>query len=226
VAQTLATGFGQAWVGGANVQRQARLNTPIAGAGAERVAGEAEALLATRMVAAQQGDAAAYQALLRDCVPVIARVVRAVGVTPDRVDDAVQETLLTVHRARHTYDPARPFLPWLRAIARRRAIDAMRRYGRQSVREVHDDLAYEQHASPESQAEQALDQTGRVRALGEAVAMLPPRQREALEHLGLAERTLEEAAALTGRTKGALKVNLHRALKTLRALMGGPAGHD
>jgi RNA polymerase sigma-70 factor (ECF subfamily) len=175
------------------------------------------------MVAAQQGDRAAYQALLRDCVPDIIRVARGVGVGPDQVDDVVQETLLTVHRARHTYDPARPFLPWLRAIARRRAIDGLRSRGRQAGREVHDELAYAAHPTTDTAADQAIEDTGRARLLGEAVTRLPPRQREALEHLGLAERSLEEAAALTGRTKGALKVNLHRALKTLRVLMGGPA---
>ncbi len=185
------------------------------------MAGEAEPLLAARMVAAQQGDAAAYQALLRDCVPVVLRVARALGVPADRVDDVVQDTLLTVHRARHTYDPARPFLPWLRAIARRRAIDGLRRHGRQAVREVHDAFAYDSHAAPETQTDQDLDRSSQVQALSEAVRRLPPRQREALEQLGLQERSLEEAAALTGRTKGALKVNLHRALKALRGMLAG-----
>jgi RNA polymerase sigma-70 factor (ECF subfamily) len=203
----MSAALSRGWLGAENVQWNARLSSPPTQPG-----GEAETLLAARMVAAQQGDQAAYQALLRACVPAIVRVARAMGVPADRLDDAVQDTLLTVHRARHTYDPARPFLPWLRAIARRRAVDALRRQGRQAGREVHDELAYESHAAPDAEAEQAIDQTGRARALGDA-----------LEHLGLAERSLEEAAALTGRTKGALKVNLHRALKSLRVLMGGPA---
>ena len=78
--------------------------------------------LASDMAAAQAGDAEAYRRLLRDCLPVIAGMVRAQGVRADAVDDVVQDVLLTIHRARATYDPARPFLPWLRAITQRRAI--------------------------------------------------------------------------------------------------------
>ena len=33
-------------------------------------------------------------------------------------DDLVQETFLQLHRARHTYNPAFPLLPWAMAIAR------------------------------------------------------------------------------------------------------------
>jgi RNA polymerase sigma-70 factor (ECF subfamily) len=50
---------------------------------------------------------------------------------------------------------------------------------------------------------------------------LPASQREAVQHLGIQEQSLAEAAAATGRTTGALKVNLHRALKTLRSQLSG-----
>ena len=185
-----------------------------------------EARLAERMQAAQEGDAVAYRQLLRDCVPVIARTVRGLGLPPDRVEDVVQETLLTIHRARATYDPARPFLPWLRAIARRRAIDAARLTGRQGAREVHDPEAYEGYASDGDAASEAIERQDRARLVGEAVAALPAGQRQAVEHLALADRSLDEAAALTGRSKGALKVNLHRALKALRTRFGGGPGED
>ena len=54
-----------------------------------------------------------------------------------------------------------------------------------------------------------------------ALAGLAPGQREAIEVLALRQLTLEEAAGETGKTKGALKVNMHRALKTLRLRFGG-----
>jgi Sigma-70 region 2 len=72
------------------------------------------------MVAAQAGDRAAYETLLRDCIPFIKQVARGKGIRPDLIDDVVQETLLTVHRARQTYDPNRSFTAWLRTIAQRR----------------------------------------------------------------------------------------------------------
>ena len=85
---------------------------------------------------------------------------------------------------------------------------------------MHDEFALDQHpdrddASAEGEREQ---QALRLR---DAIAELPPGQREAVEQLGLKEQTLAEAAALTGRNTGALKVNLHRALKALRGRMHG-----
>ena len=68
------------------------------------------------MAAAQTGDRTAYETLLRDCVPFIASLARRQGVPSDRTDDVVQEVLLTVHRARATYDPWRSFDAWLRVI--------------------------------------------------------------------------------------------------------------
>lgn len=169
-----------------------------------------------QMAAAQAGDRTAYEALLRDCVPLIKSIAGRQGVPPDRRDDVVQDVLLTVHRARHTYDPARSFTAWLRVIAERRAIDLLRHLRRHGMREVHVPLAFEGYADESADPTRGVDQTqasGRVNA---ALATLPLRQREAVEALVLKEQTLAEASAATRRTKVALKVNLHRGLKALR----------
>lgn len=190
------------------------------GAGMAEAADAVERRRASWMAAAQAGDGAAYAALLRECAPLIRAIARRRGLSPERAEDAVQDVLLTIHRVRQTYDPARPFSAWLRAIAERRVIDALRRDGRRSAREVHDPFALEAQVDTAPEPGQAIDaarQMGQVRA---ALASLPPRQREAVEQIGLYGRSLEEASAATGRTKVALKVNLHRALKTLRLRLG------
>lgn len=172
------------------------------------------------MVAAQAGDQAAYRALLRDCVAVIEGVARRQGVPADRIDYVVQDTLLTVHRARQTYDPARSFTAWLAVLAERRAVDLLRKTGRHAGREVHAPLAYERHADESAASRRAAYGAEATHQLGEAVADLPLRQREAVQLLVLQERSLTETAAATGRSKGSLKVNLHRALKSLRVCLG------
>ncbi|HEX9462141.1 MAG TPA: sigma-70 family RNA polymerase sigma factor [Alphaproteobacteria bacterium] len=195
----------------------------MADADARRTGLAADERRAALMAAAQAGDGAAYQALLRDCISIVQAIARRQGVPADRIDDVVQETLLSVHRARHTYDPQRPFIGWLRAIAQRRAIDVLRSTGRHGRREVHAPLAYESFpdaAAPDRDAERA--QAGST--IAPAIAALPAGQREAVQRLVLEERSLAEAAVITGRKPGALKVNLHRALKTLRAKLGGGEG--
>lgn len=175
------------------------------------------------MVAAQAGRQAAYQDLLRRCVPVAAATARRQGVPADRIDDVVQEVLLTVHRARATYDPARPFLPWLRAIAQRRAIDSLRAHYRTNAREVADEFAYFSQPAEGPEADAGLQGDDRVRLLAEAIRALPPGQRQAVELLALGEKSLRDASAHTGRSTGALKVNLHRAIHALRQRLGSDA---
>ncbi|KRE88849.1 RNA polymerase subunit sigma-24 [Frateuria sp. Soil773] len=172
------------------------------------------------MAAAQAGDKRAYERVLADSVALIRAVAHRQGVAHDQLDDVVQETLLTVHRVRHTYDPSRSYDAWLAAIAARRAIDGLRKGGRRERRELSDERAMASHPAADDttgQAERA-QQAERLRA---AIAALPPGQREAVEQLGLKERSLAEAAERTGRSTTALKVNLHRALKALRGRFHG-----
>ena len=181
---------------------------------------QADQRRATWMAAAQGGDRRAYERVLADSVALIRAVARRQGVATDALDDVVQETLLTVHRVRHTYDPARSYDAWLSAIAGRRAIDALRSHGRRDRRELHDEFALDRHPDREDASADA-ERRQQARRLREAIAQLPPGQREAVEQLGLREQSLAEAAAQTGRNTGALKVNLHRALKALRGRLHG-----
>ncbi|MDO8289913.1 MAG: sigma-70 family RNA polymerase sigma factor [Parvibaculum sp.] len=173
------------------------------------------------MAAAQAGDRAAYHIVLREIVPVIERVARRQGVTGTAVDDVVQEVLSSIHRARHTYEPDRSFTAWVTTISQRRALDLLRRQTRHASRERHAPLAYESYAEPDMATDRPLDEAERARVLSAAIAELGEGQREAIEHLALRELSLAEASRLTGKSTGALKVNLHRALKALRARLGG-----
>lgn len=178
------------------------------------------------MKAAQDGDQRAYARLLADILPLVRAIVarrhRSFGQSAsDRVEDIVQDVLLTLHRVRHTYDPNRPFTPWLAAIAERRSIDALRRRGRGAAHEVWDEQAYETFADPgANRPEEARDAAEAIRP---ALAELPAGQREAIELVKLRELSLEEASKASGKSVAALKVNVHRAIKALRARLKGEA---
>jgi RNA polymerase sigma factor (sigma-70 family) len=183
---------------------------------AEGIRTESDARRSALMGAAQKGDRVAYERLLRDCALLSASLARRRGVPPDRVDDVVQEVLLTVHRARATYDPRRSFEAWLRIIVERRAIDVLRQVRRHGQREVHAPLAYERYADEAIDHLVRIEHKDKAKQIGAALTELPPRQREAVQHLMVDDRSLADAAVLTGRSKGSLKVNLHRALIGLR----------
>jgi RNA polymerase sigma-70 factor (ECF subfamily) len=171
------------------------------------------------MQAAQDGDAVAYTRLLRSVAPVVRALGRRRGLDPSACEDLSQDVLMTLHRIRHTYDPARPFGPWLIAIAQRRLIDRLRRDGRRQRHEAHDPDAVE--TFPAAASKDGLEADEAAAALREAIATLPPRQREALELTKLREMSVADAAALSGQTPGALKVNVHRALRALQRRLGG-----
>lgn len=74
--------------------------------------------LASSMAAYQAGDAAAFDDLYATLAPVLRRYLGSLARDDVRVDDLVQETFLQIHRARRTYNPERPLVPWSLAIAR------------------------------------------------------------------------------------------------------------
>jgi len=171
------------------------------------------------MASAQDGDRTAYERLLREIVPFVEALIACEQRAHDGAEECVQDVLLTVHRVRHTYDAARPFKPWLAAIARRRSIDLLRRRGRRSALEVSDDKAYETFADP--QANRGVEVYAATDGLSEAISGLPQQQREAVELLKLRELSLAEASQVSGRSVSALKVNVHRAIKALRRRLKG-----
>src|ERR1700722_4367757 len=88
------------------------------------------------MAAAQDGDGRAYGELLGAITPYLRVVARRAGLGPEEIEDGVQDILLTIHSIRQSYDPKRPFAPWLLAVARHRLIDRLRRRGRIRLRET------------------------------------------------------------------------------------------
>jgi RNA polymerase sigma-70 factor (ECF subfamily) len=166
------------------------------------------------MRAAQRGDAARYEQLLRAVSPYIRSLIRRYCHNPVLAEDVLQDVLLTVHRVRHTWDPHRPIMPWLAAITARRGIDRLRRETRIARFEVADELAIETFAPPA-----ANNESGALRAaeeVGPLLEALPAQQRRALEAVKLRGLSLAQAAAELGQSVAAIKVNVHRGIKALR----------
>jgi len=177
--------------------------------------------LSALMRSAQDGNRTAYELLLREILPILKRVVQGrLGFLPaaDR-DDLVQDILLSLHAARATYDPARPFLPWLMAIAHNRTVDQVRRNARRHANELSVD-EYPADVADDD-AGRFADGPGDPQALHRAIRQLPKGQRSAIELLKLRELSLKEASRETGLSETALKVSAHRAIKALRAALQG-----
>jgi RNA polymerase sigma factor (sigma-70 family) len=166
--------------------------------------------LSELMAAAQAGDAAAYRALLEDARRWLARYF-ARRLPPSVVDDAVQDALIAVHEKRHTYDPARPFEPWLAAIARYKCVDRLRAMRRSA----------EVPMSPEIAAPDRGDAVDGALALERLLSALKPAQAEAIRLVKLHGLSVEEASAQTGQSVSLVKVNIHRGLGRIAKFLAG-----
>lgn len=169
------------------------------------------------MIAAQAGEGAAYEQLLHELLPRARRQVGARVRDTAAREDIVQNALLSLHRARHTYRPERPFAPWFHTIVRNATVDWMRAHARTSGRELAIDL--ERAPAPGAQSAGAGDEPLSP-DLTQALASLPPAQREAVELIHVEELSVAEAAVRAGVSAGALKVRAHRGYVALRALLG------
>lgn len=172
------------------------------------------------MVRAQDGDKVAYHALLNDIAPYLRAIARRYLGPGEDAEDAVQEILLVVHDIRHTYEPGRPFKPWLGTIATRRCIDLLRRRSRRIEHELLEDVEFDHMQDASPGPEEATDRLQEARHVRNAVADLSPRQQEAIRLVHLQDMSLNDASVHSRQSVGSLKVACHRALKTLKHAMG------
>jgi RNA polymerase sigma-70 factor (ECF subfamily) len=170
---------------------------------------------AEQMRAANRGDDAAYRRVLEALTPVLRGWVRRglvrYGSAQEEVEDVVQETLLALHLKRHTWDEARPLLPWVMAVAHNKLIDALRRRGRHlhvPIEDVGDLLSVDHEPA-------ALDSLESERAL----ALLGGRARDIVQAISVEGASAREVARRLGMTEGAVRVALHRALKSLASAL-------
>ncbi len=164
---------------------------------------------------------AAYEEMLGELVPVVRRMVRAKLFDPSYVEDVVQNALLSIHRARATYRPERPFGPWMRAVVRNAWIDWFRESKRRADREVVSDMM-EKYAGVAATPDREAHELSPV--LTDALATLPEKQREAVVLVQVHGLSVAEAAAKAGVSVGALKVRAHRGYRALRAHLGESVG--
>lgn len=168
-----------------------------------------EATFARLMVATQAGDRRSYAVLLTEAQSWLERYFRR-RVAPSLLDDLVQEVLMAVHAKRATWDASRAFLPWLAAIARYRWVDHLRRTYRSSEIELGD------HDAAEDSSEETI--LSRM-SLERLFVHLPPSQCSAIELVKIEGLSVSEAALRTGQSESLIKVNIHRGLKKLSALV-------
>jgi RNA polymerase sigma factor (sigma-70 family) len=173
-----------------------------------------EAEWADWMRAAIAGDAGAYRQFLAGVTPYLRGLARRgcerYGAPASDSEDIVQETLLALHLKRGTWDAARPIGPWISTIARHKLIDALRRGGRR-IHVPIDEVMETLEAQVPAEGLEAPE-------VDRLLSSLQGRQREIVRSISIQAATIRDTAGRLNMTEGAVRVALHRALKTLAAL--------
>ncbi len=167
------------------------------------------------MASAQLGDTGAYHRLLVEAGGWLRRYyVRRLP--PAMVEDAVQDALLAVHEKRHTFDPSRPFEPWLAAVARYKWIDRLRALKSAPTEALNEDIPVADHGDAVSSAW----------SLNRLLRELKPAQSDVIRLVKLQGLSIEEAAIRTGQSVSLVKVNIHRGLGRLTSIVRRHADGD
>lgn len=167
------------------------------------------------MMRCQSGDPISYRILLHRLHSYIHSVLSRELKQRNHIDDLIQEVLLSVHKARFTYDPSKPFKPWLHAIIRYRMIDSIRILRTSSRLEVLYDFL------PEAEVPQhrCSEDEEKLQNLKLALNKLSGKQRKVVELLKLDGLSIKEVARQCEMSESAVKVTAHRAYAQLRIRM-------
>lgn len=186
----------------------------LAGAASADQKSQEQARLDELMRRYQQADAEATAELVRSVSPMLLRFLAGPLQTRAHAEDMLQECWLRIHKARHTYRPGAPVLPWIFAIARYTRVDAFRKRSQIDRRE-------RQSEDLETLAPGIVGQPGDSdhQDLWKLVGTLPESQQEVVKMLKVTGMSLEEVARATGGTVGSVKQKAHRAYRKLRDLL-------
>jgi len=159
-----------------------------------------------------QGDKQAYAELLRETARMLRPYLSQRLSFDSEVEDVLQEILISIHKARHTYDGERPYKPWVYAIARYRLQDYLRSHYADQLRHAVD------IADVENNLHEDVTETGisYESISGEVEKLLPEKQATILQLMHHDGHTAKETAEKLGMTESAVKVAAHRAYKVLR----------
>lgn len=162
------------------------------------------------------GDESSYRMLLEQLSHYLRGYFRAkltqAGYGPSEAEDLLQEVLMAIHTRRHTYDPSELFTPWMHAIARYKLIDYLRRTKGARAAVGIDDAEEIAAADAHVAAESSHD-------LQKLLGQIPGKMRQAIQSVKIDGLSVAEAAKRDGMSESAVKVNVHRGLKALAALV-------
>lgn len=166
------------------------------------------------------GQHEAFDALYTQLTPRLFGYLMQLTRSRSRAEDLLQVTFTKIHRARDSYLPGAPVLPWALAIARRSFYDEVR------ARRVRPEDLSAEGVLPEQVVQHEETANELAANLDAALSSLPDAYREAIQLTRLSGLSMAEAASVSGTTVTAMKLRVHRGYKALREFLEARFGDD
>lgn len=160
------------------------------------------------------GDQLAYARFLKTITPLLTRLC-VKKLASSETDDVVQEILISIHKARHTYDGKRPIMPWIFSIAKFRITDHLRKHYAQ-MRNMAVDIA-----DFENILADVTERSDSNESIEELLHDVPEKQRKILNMMHVEGYTAKQVGSKLGMKESAVKVAAHRAIKKIREQFNG-----
>lgn len=173
------------------------------------------------------GDDAAFSEFYDAIAPRLLGYLRKTTRDGFSAEDLMQQTFLQMHRARGSFVPGAPVMPWALAIAKRLMIDSARRQRVELGLFLHapaDDDRMTSEPSRTAAADDVLDACHLERRVQERLDALPEAQRTAYRLVKQEGLSLKRAAEVLGTSVTAVKLRTHRAYQALRAVFREEGG--
>jgi RNA polymerase sigma-70 factor, ECF subfamily len=174
---------------------------------------EIKAELTRKLLAGLAGDGAAYAGFLSQLSPILRRVIGR-KIPMSDVEDVLQEVLISIHKARHTYDGQRPLMPWVMAITSFRVTDFLRKTYSEMRHQRVDIADYE------NVLEAVTETPGENESINEMLDGVGQRERKILSLMHVEGYTAKQVGSELGMKESAVKVAAHRAIKKIRERLG------
>jgi len=162
------------------------------------------------MKKAQSGDSVAYEKLLEDISSFLSLYLKKRIFNHDYIQDLIQEILLAIHKARHTFDITKPFFPWFLSIVNYKSIDYF------NDQKKNNSVSFDDFLCEPETGTRFEDDIESKWMIESALSDLPLRYRELLKSVKLDGYSVKEASVLLGLSLSNVKTSIHRALKQLK----------
>lgn len=168
------------------------------------------------LIQALGGDQNAYRTFLIEIIPILRAFLSKKVQNSSDVEDLIQETLISIHKALHTYNRNLSVFKWIFAISYRRYVDFIRKNSKREKIKIQVETIADFPTNREKELIKQYEQNNRIESV---LSLLNEKEQRIFRMLKIEKFSIKEASKLLNLSENALKVAAHRIYKKIKNLI-------